>query len=383
MEFSRRRSIRPGWELLARAAVTGLALLGWAVPGARAQDLWHLSDRPTLVIGSADGPREFTFHDVRGAVAATRDLIVVADGGSRELRVFSSRGDFVRSFGGMGDGPAEFRRLDWIDMCGGPTIVAYDSFRYRITRWDVAGSLVEGFQVDGPLPDLPPYEVRCSVDRRFVVLGWPNVRLSRSVGPYRPSVPLGIADSLGRRIRVLDEVLGAERIRTEANDRPHPFGSVTTVRMGLDGVYVGTGEAPTIRRMTPDGGETAFTVGPPVAELSANARERWIDEYLRRAPADERPLLKRGFMASEWVPDVPPAYRDFSLDRLGYLWLAPYAIGGPEYVDWHVFDPLGESAAAVRMPRDFRPTEIGPDYLLGEQTDALGVERVLRYALHR
>ena len=82
----------------------GCILLGWIVvsmaapEGIPGQALWTVSETPILEIGSVDGPPFSTFDDIRGAVLARDSVIVVADGGGRELRVFSRAGDFITSF---------------------------------------------------------------------------------------------------------------------------------------------------------------------------------------------------------------------------------------------------------------------------------------------
>lgn len=387
-----RRSSQSGSTARLAIAVAGLTA-SWAMcpTEATTQARWRLSADPTIVIGSTDGARSETFHQIRGAITAPNGMIVVADGASRELRVFSSAGRFVRSFGRRGDGPREFRSIGWIDMCGGQAVVVYDSFRHRITKWDTEGSLLDEFTVEGPERDLPPYRVACGPSGTFAVLGWPEaVRTFLPVGPYRPHVVIGVADERGRRQRVIGEFPGAERLRTENNDRPHPFGKSTTVRMGVAGVYVGTADSFAIDLIAANGEHRTFGRGFGVTRVSRQMRERWVDAYVKRAaPPEQRPSLKRNLLDSEyseWIPDVAPAYAGFQVDRLGFVWVSPYVVGDPGidvWVEWSVFDPSGEFVATVRVPGHFQPTEIAEDYLLGVSTDAMGVERVHRYTLFR
>ena len=340
-----------------------------------------------MVIGSADGPPRETFHDIRGAVTAVNGMIVVADGGSSELRVFSGAGEFLGAFGRAGDGPREFRRIAWIDMCGGEAVVAYDSRRHRITKWDTDGSLLDEFAVEGPGTALPPYRVSCGPSGTFAVIGWPDIfGVSLDLGPYRPNVAIGITDGRGRFERVIGEFPGQERIRTANNDRPHPFGKSTMVRMGASGVYVATADSFAIDLVSTDGEHRTFGRDYAVTPLSRGMREQWVDAYLERAPAEQRPSLKRSLLESEWLPTVPPAYADLRIDRLGFLWASPYVIGNPGIaasVEWSVFDPGGMFVATVMVPSHFRPTEIGGDYVLGVSTDATDVQRVHRYTLSR
>ena len=354
---------------------------------ARAQSRWQLSPQPTLEIGSTEGLSAETFHDIRGAISTREGAIVVADGGSSELRVFSSSGGFLRAFGRLGDGPREFRGLGWIDICGGHAIVVFDSFRNRITKWDPDGSMLDEFFVDGVAPDRPPYEVTCGSSGEYAVIGWPNVAdRPAALGPYRLDVAIAIADERGRLDRIVGEFPGPERLRTANNDRPHPFGRSTVARLGPGGLYVGTADSFAIHLVGRDGERRAFGRNLPVEPLSAEMRERWVDAFVSRAPSEQRARAKEQVLDSEWLPDAPPAYEGFWIDRLGFIWVTPYVIPDPisnAPVEWSVFDPAGTLVATVLLPRHLRPTEIGRDYVLGVSIDAMGVERVRRYALSR
>jgi hypothetical protein len=341
-----------------------------------------------MVIGVVDGPPEETFHKIRGAVAADNGMVVVADGGSAELRVYSAEGDFVRSFGRIGDGPREFRMLSWIDMCGGPVIVAYDRFRRRITKWDTEGVLQDEFLVEGVAADLPPYRVRCGPSGSFVVMGWSHPRDADGEGPYRPIVPIGLADERGRPVRVLGDFPTDERLRTGAQDGPYFFGRRTSIAMGPAGVYVGTADSFSVELIDSKGAQTTFGLDRPLQPMSDASREQWIDWYLdeKQTPDSRRASFKRTMLQSEWVPHVPPAYGEVLVDNVGFVWVEPYVIGKPVVdtrVEWTVFDSQGTLVATAMLPGGFRPTEIGTDYLLGVGEDEFGIERVYRYTLAR
>lgn len=379
---SRPRPMR--YALLVTALLTSIGCGRSVVLG---QETWELSRAPTLSIGVADGPGPTTFHDIRGVATPEPGMVAVADGGSKEIRIFSSAGGYLRSFGREGDGPEEFRRIAWIDMCGGQAIVAYDAHRFRVTKWTVDGELLDEFSVESPARDMPPYSVACGASGDFVVMAWPSaVGVTRDPGPYRPPVEIGIADQQGRQETYVGTFPGPERIRTEQNDRPHPFGKSTFIGIGSAGVYVGTADSFAVHLIDSSGRTKTFGRDGPVSPLTRHERELWIDSYLVRAPEEQRLSLKRQFMAHQWVPDIPPAYGDLRVDRLGYVWVSAYHFGDMGengMVEWSVFGPEGASVATVLIPSTFRPSEIGRDYLLGVSEDDLGVQRVHRYGLTR
>jgi len=364
-------------------------LLGWIVvsmaapEGVSGQALWTVSETPILEIGSVDGPPFSTFHDIRGAVLAQDSVIVVADGGGREIRVFSRAGDYITSFGRAGDGPAEFQGIGWVDLCGGDTAVVYDFARHRITKWSLGGDLLDGFAVEGPEGDMPPFSVSCGPSGGFAVVGWPDfMSYKGGVGPYRFNVTVGVVDSRGKLERVLGTFPGPERYRYESNDGPRPLGKTTIARMGVEAVYVGTADAFEIRRIDPAGEEQVIGRAFNPRRLEGKLLSDWQSSVIGDARPEARPATRRALEGHQ-TPETLPAYSDFLLDRLGLIWVAHYGIKGEEVFDWDVFDPAGAYLASLKIPSRFRPTEIGADYLLGVTTDDMGVERVQMYRLSR
>jgi hypothetical protein len=64
--------------------------------------------------------------------------IVVADAGAQEVRLFDSPGQHVRTLGGAGDGPGEFRGLSSVFDYPGDSIAAFDGYLYRTTVFSTA-----------------------------------------------------------------------------------------------------------------------------------------------------------------------------------------------------------------------------------------------------
>lgn len=345
---------------------------------------WTLSERPVLTLGVVDGPPEFEFHDIEGVVALGDTLIVVANGGTRQVRVFGGSGEFLTQFGRRGDGPREFRGIGWIDDCGSSQIVAYDFNRHRITKWDPSGTLLDEFQVEGTDPVLPPYSVDCGPDGRYAVVGWPDFRTySGEIGPYRLDVSVGIVGSKGGLERAIGIFPGPERYRlSQYNDAPRPLGRQTIVRMGERGVYVGTGDSYRIVRIGEDGARQVFDGFAPPIPFTEDLRAVWRDSILDGAPPGMRSTWEKSLRERE-MPDTLPVYSDFMLDELGYLWVERYGVPGQRIVDWDVFHPEGRLVATVAFPRRFRPMEIGADYVIGVGTTELDVQLVRRYGLTR
>ena len=81
--------------------------------------LWNESTAWTvgpelLRIGANDALPGHSLFRVRMAIADPDGRVLVADGGTNEVRIFDASGTLVATLGGSGQGPAEFRMLSAI-----------------------------------------------------------------------------------------------------------------------------------------------------------------------------------------------------------------------------------------------------------------------------
>jgi hypothetical protein len=88
------------------------------------RDSWRLSQTPLLDIGVCEGDPSYELFDAHSSVRLTDGTIVVANGGTQELRWYDATGTFVRSVGRSGGGPGEFTSLDDIALLGGDSVAA-------------------------------------------------------------------------------------------------------------------------------------------------------------------------------------------------------------------------------------------------------------------
>ena len=103
--WTERRSIAVIVEVepsAARHAIMVAIALLLVTSRAAAQTLpiWQVDHAAAFTIGIDDTRDGHALHDVRAAVRLSDGRIVVADGGSSELRYFTARGDLIRRSGG-------------------------------------------------------------------------------------------------------------------------------------------------------------------------------------------------------------------------------------------------------------------------------------------
>ncbi|MCY4574374.1 MAG: hypothetical protein OXF01_16445, partial [Gemmatimonadetes bacterium] len=102
-----------------------------------------LADEPLVRIGLLDGPDEYLFGSITGAVRLEDGSVVVADESIPEVRLFDAGGRHVWTSGRDGEGPGEYKGLWLLRGCLGATITAYDWQLDRITELDLDGGVAD------------------------------------------------------------------------------------------------------------------------------------------------------------------------------------------------------------------------------------------------
>ncbi len=103
---------------------------------ARAPTGWMVEPEPSFVVGQVTGPHPYLFDGITGVVQLADGSVLVADSGSRELRIFGLDGSFRRSAGGAGQGPGEFLSLSLAPSAGTDSVIVYDPRQGRYTIFD-------------------------------------------------------------------------------------------------------------------------------------------------------------------------------------------------------------------------------------------------------
>ncbi len=102
---------------------------------------WRLVDEVTIGVREGDGPEAFGFvtdFEVDGF-----DRIYILDLYAQEIRVFTRDGAYVRSIGGPGSGPGEFRGVNGMtfDPSGRLWVMNQGNVRYSV--FDTSGTLLQ------------------------------------------------------------------------------------------------------------------------------------------------------------------------------------------------------------------------------------------------
>lgn len=308
-----------------------------------------------------------------------------------EVRIFSSTGRHLRTLGGRGEGPGEFRILSPLAGLVEDTIWTWDRRLSRITWFSTDGDVLGNMHVpvNAGVDDL----ARLSDGTHLAKMAF-NPELKD--GSYLAPGSIWKLDSAGNVRDSLQNVGGHDLQVTRNADGAvtgillPPFGRFPVVATGADdriftgwnGVY-----AVVVRSLA----------GDPVMVLSAPGLERRIDpaevrstreRWLERC-SDEQCQRNINRMFDELqLPDRRPAFSALRADPLGNLWVAEYdptgnVVVGWQGSGWHVFSGDGELLGRVAVPPGIRLYEIGANYVMGVRDNELGVPFVVRLPLSR
>lgn len=379
-------------------------------------EAWTVAVEPRLSLGVLEGDEAFQFHDIGAAARRADGALVVADAGTRTVRIFGPDGDFRNLIGTAGSGPGEFHHPTQVLITADDAITVWDDAVRRITRFDAEGELLgtEAVSLPGIITTVSGKAERWSEDpSRPTLFPGPALLLSneellirlvaKSVAEKkgekagvasepagrarRPSGALRVAPDLS----VIDTVMffgDAEEVKVEA-----PWGMQTmvpplarntsiAVQPNEPRICIGEQNGPEVRCFDAEGSALAmrWRADPiPVRgddpEIEA-WREETIAAYGLKISRDDVEAL----IARVPLPVERPDYSALVLDREGNLWVKRGPGREARTDDYLVFGRTGKLLGSVTTPA-LRVLEIGSDYILGVYRDELEVQYLQLYEI--
>jgi len=389
----------------------GIRIVTSSGPRWTLETAWRLSDPPVLTIGVVDGPPEEQLFGVADAALLSDGRIVVANSGTSELRIFDRAGRYVRSLGGEGEGPGEFRRITVMDVAAGDSMFVWDQRLRRLSVFSDESGFERTLTFTPPAGgSFPSYEGRFSDGSLLVRV--PTLveddEIIDGVVRDAPAVYLRYGAD-GSPVDTLGALRGARRmikfLGADARDGiaviTVPFDPATRVAIDGTSLYEGDGTRFELRRVGRTSAGRAST--DQVEEIEAVEQ---IEEIVRRAftpVALTAEMMTRDFEErfarfadqTDFYEAVREAYTEMpvgetaaAFDRLlvsddGELWVRTFPIPGEESHAWSVFSADGAWLGEVETPASLEVYEVGAGFLLGKQLDELEVEHVVLYEIMR
>jgi hypothetical protein len=348
---------------------------------ARAALGWEVDTVPDLeigVTGESSGDESAVpwqqFHRIGGVRQLSDGRVVVVDGGSREVRFFDSRGQFLHRFGGSGQGPGEFG--------GNPVLVpAFQSdslllFDPRPVRFHFLSTDADGYRLVRPATwsgAVPPVGF---IDSNLLVqLG--NLQKPTTTGVYE--IPLTFAWThivTGNRTFVDSFTWRPQYMTKFVNNIAFggliPFSSTPSAAVTRNGALVTEGALPEIKEYNLEGRLQRII---RIYEPRRNITNTDIQRYVEVTGKPTNPDIP--------IPEMMPTFESLLVDDEGWLWAKVYEYDPEQRPAWVVFDPSGRAHGSIRTPVGLRVQQIAGDFMLGVWTDELGVEHVRKHRVDR
>lgn len=352
---------------------------------------WQVGDAPALRLDdTADSSNQF--FRIAGVGRTASGGVVVANGGSSQIRVFDSTGSYLRSFGGQGKGPGEFERMSWIGRSG-DSVFIYD---HRARRMSIV-SAETGFissevlapqnaRSRGTLP-----MARFGKHKYFV---WPlNVTSMRHAhGTYRDSIDVGVlGPSLSDSIRWLGTFPNFTHLAVNPDNAEraiavgiYPFGPSLSWAVVNGELWMGDSDTDRIFSLDENG---TLTERGRVPWRARRFNEAAFDSAKANAIAGVLDTSVRSQIIARYDrkfrPTEEPRYGRFIASVDGDLWVERFRVDDtvpPEYI---VLNAGGQAVARISLPASLWAYEVGRDYVLGVVRDDNNVESVVLYRVAR
>ena len=341
--------------------------------------LWSIDPDPLVDLALSGSGPPHEFHLARSMKQRPDGSLVLADGGSDEVRVFSATGEFQGAFGGPGEGPAEFRNLQRVEDAGDMLLALDSDGSVTLVAPDL--TLVRTFS---PSPTTSGLHYLGG----GTVLAILREPLSSALGNaadevVRPAEALVLFDLEGMRIDSIGEMSGPGTYVTANQARTPPlFDRSSHVAVLEERVFRGSADMMQVEELEMSGSLARIRRIPGFPLELSDARiaaER--NARLDLVPAAMPPFIR------QMVEDLPapatrPAYAAMLVDPSGAVWLQLHRgtseQGQPQ--EWLVLDAGGTWLGNVRVPDRFTVTDITMETVLGVWRDELDVDhpQVLR-----
>lgn len=356
---------------------------------------WRVGGEPVLDIGVVDGDAAYQLDQVRGVARLSDGRIVVADGGSGQLRFFSAQGRHLASAGRKGGGPGEFEAIGWMGVAPGDSVLVWDGSGSRLSVFTPEATFARAFKPAG-LHMFAHVEAAMGGGALVMTPGFdPGKGGDRPEGEYRDTTVWMRVPLSGGAAREISRRPGMDMIHSKGDDLSMTeaviFGRALHVAGVPDGFYAGVNDRFQVEHRGPDGAlrrlirrahEPRRTTE---ADLDAVFAGRGTVDLSQMPPEMRAKFQEMQRTERERIPHraTLPAFSQLLVDGAGNLWVRDPRPIQEEPHRWTVFDAEGRWLGAVQTPADLTVHQIGTDWILGTGKDELDVEHVRMYRIQK
>lgn len=324
------------------------------------------SARPVLFQGPMD------LHD--GAILSD-ETVVGLDRDAKMIHVFAPTGGLIRSVGGEGSGPGEYREPTGLAPYRGDSVVVYDRRLGRATVLSNRGETSRLIPVRIPSPTV---QLLGSLDDgSMVVLAG---TFTPQGGIWRDTAALIRIAAEGGSLDTVGTVPGAEfydaMFRGSRQFGIRPFGRSTIGSAAGRRITINRGDGCDVETLLPSG-ELVTRARHPCARSPITNDVVAADEAEELAGfrSGEARQFAAAFYEAELrpYPDSAPPYDALLTDASGRIWARKYRVPGDSPPrSWTVFDDEGRWLGEVLVTGGFRLIHVADTTALGQVVDTLG-----------
>jgi hypothetical protein len=366
----------------------GIAIVESTGPTWQERQAWTIDSQPMLTIGSMQGAPEYELYRASSAARLSDGRIVVANGGTNELRFFDRSGRHTASIGRTGEGPGEFRDLQRVWTLTGDSLLVYDFMPARLSVFSPAGEFVRSFHISsaegrqvivrGPF-----------ADGSLLVVGAPIWgRAGATTGVVRDSVPYFLYNREGELMETLGFFPSVEVYRIVTGESWRltgvPFARAPIVAVGARSYVYGAADSYELREYNLNGSvDRILRIDHAAPSISNDDVAEYRRDRLERAEQEgTRPAMERLLSELPFPATLPP-YERAVLDEEENLWIADYRVTRSRSATWKVFSARGDFMGSVAAPPQLEIVQIGRDFVLGQWIDEWDVEHIRMYRLNK
>ncbi len=363
------------------ARLLTLPLLACASTGALSAQTPEWSVDSTWAMSVGEGPDEgHQLLWVRDAVLLEDGRLVVLSAGTKDLRVFSPDGTFIRTVGREGEGPGEFKFPVGFRLLPSGHLLVYDRGNRRVTEfdmeWEVIGTERVSYAMDAMMPAFgrgrPMVDGLVPVASKDVSF---NEGIRRRKGVYEDDLVIRLFE--GSEVRVSIRRPGGKVYSTGLADGrgttlPLPMGEFVLFNWGSEHVVLGSSHSTDFDLFD----HTGALVDMAAFDKSREGRGLLSIRGVALSPTNTMAL----FLKDAPRGDHFPLFDQVQIDDDGLVWAREYLLAS-EVAVWQVIDPETGVIGRVSIPASWNLIRPSASRLIVVERDEYDVEMVRVYRL--
>jgi hypothetical protein len=338
---------------------------------------------PAADIGAVEGPAEYQLFRVSGVALLPADRLVVANGGSQELRFFDTGGRFLNRAGRRGDGPGEYQFPMLVPSPFRDSLLVYDAFARRFSVLTADGAFVRTVtptqRIGEPVGILADGRIVTSQNSARGGPDTPEGVMPNRIAVAIADLPSASADTIGF-FEGPDLFFASQDGRISFTAVPFDVGP--SVAAGADRIFVTPGRVPEIREFDANGTLVRiFRVLRDPVPVTRQQFDAFVEARVAQASDDNAAAELRRRYANMPLRDALPAYQRLLVDAEGNVWAERYRPDDAAPPAWAVFGPDGAALGTVTLPAAARIQTVANGLLIATRRDEMDVEHVVVWRL--